>query len=147
MVQLLTSISSLVIYVSKGSHPFILVSNQQSDVTSLSSSRREQANECVLTEHKTTFVSMLVCQAVHPDKQFLLQLVLLLHCGFDCSTATAQQYSNNSFSVFNSGLSACSGTRPNGHTISLKCSSACYAVFTGGSGMVMAHIFFIVAAV
>ncbi|PRP89149.1 hypothetical protein PROFUN_01869 [Planoprotostelium fungivorum] len=63
------------------------------------------------------------------------------------TTATIQQYSDYSFSISSNLQITCQGTKPNAHNINLVCSNGCYAVLTGGSGMVMANIFLIVAAV
>ncbi|PRP89159.1 hypothetical protein PROFUN_01879 [Planoprotostelium fungivorum] len=62
------------------------------------------------------------------------------------STASIQQSSDYTFSISASGITVCSGTK-DGHSLSLVCNGGCFAVLTGGSGMVVANIFLIVAAV
>ncbi|PRP82681.1 hypothetical protein PROFUN_10045 [Planoprotostelium fungivorum] len=62
------------------------------------------------------------------------------------STETIQQYGDHRFSISNGLLNICSGSRPNDNTLSIVYSNGCHAVLNGGSGIVVANISLIVAA-
>ncbi|PRP89204.1 hypothetical protein PROFUN_01924 [Planoprotostelium fungivorum] len=60
---------------------------------------------------------------------------------------TVIQYSDSTFSIFQDGTATCSGVKTDAHKAKVACINGCSATLTGGSGMVVANIFLVVAAV